>query len=83
MKFKSEKFMNSNPELVRIIGDEYLEGSSVTEILNHHPELENKRYRVYDSLDYLGIARRRRPGNYDDDRFTDMVNQTIYANRKN
>ena len=58
-KYKSEKFMLANPDLVRIIGEEYTYGNSITDIINSHPELNNNRQRVYDSLDYLRIPRRR------------------------
>lgn len=75
---RSGKFIRENPDLVRIVADEFLEGSSVTEILSHHPELEDKRYRVYDILDSLGIARRRWHTDYDKV-FTDMVNASMKA----
>lgn len=64
-KYKSEKFMLMNPDLVRVIGEEYTYGNSITDIINTHPELNNNRQRVYDSLDYLGIARRRHVSDWD------------------
>lgn len=73
-KYKSEKFMLMNPDLVRIIGEEYTYGNSITDIVNTHPELNNNRQRVYDSLDYLGIARRRHVSDWDKS-LTDLIRE--------
>lgn len=73
-RYKSEKFMLANPELVRIIGEEYTYGNSITDIVNSHPELNNNRQRVYDSLDYLGIARRRHVSDWDKS-LTDLIRE--------
>lgn len=73
-KYKSEKFILMNPELVRIIGEEYTYGNSITDIVNTHPELNNNRQRVYDSLDYLGIARRRHVSDWDKS-LTDLIRE--------
>ena len=73
-KYKSEKFILMNPELVRIIGEEYTYGNSITDIVSTHPELNNNRQRVYDSLDYLGIARRRHVSDWDKS-LTDLIRE--------
>ena len=58
------KWIESNLETVRIIGNEYEYGNSIANIVKNHDN-EFDRHKVYAALDYLGIPRRNRTNNWD------------------
>ena len=60
----------TNNDLVNQIAEEYLHGSSITEICKRH-NIKNRKI-VYNALDSLKIARRRHPTNWSD-KLNDMT----------